>query len=1692
MFIVLSWVFVPFLLAASKSFLGPTSPERYISPNPMEKNAGRPASPAAPFSALSGPGPCRSPPWGRKVLFSAPDQPDGRGVFITFKPFFMHNPVFFIFRRALWRCLLLMALVLPQALWAQTIAISGPTEACAGEMGHYVPAVSNAAYNYQWSVTPAVAGAVSFGNASGCDVQWGLPGGATLQLTVRDPFSNNAVIYTGSYAVSVVGLPHPHVTANVNMGCQPLSRDNATSGAKPEFDDEDCQLVCENATVTYTAHGGDASTYGWQVVGAVSYSVSGNVCDVEWGSTGFGEVRLSETNANGCTTEISFCVEIMEGPKARFRPLPTSAPNPFEICMGGTLVLEDMSLPSSRSPIVSYLWEWGDGQETHMSPGAQSTTASHVYDAPGEYKVYLTVTDACGCSNTVEYVITVLDAKAPKISCPAVVCHNDIVSYRVDKPCSASSWSIEGGTILAADPARLDVRWDNVDPNTGFGRVYYQSCDPCPMTVVEEVPVVVPSVTVHGPSVLCEGESYVYRVPKWPSTQFAWFVSGSGVLDYTGQPNEIVVRATGAGPITLICKYRNTLLNCGDSTFKVLSVGARAVMDGPSRVCQNSLASYSVGGLLGEWTLLDAQNNVIITSTGVTFNHFFSQAGSFMLRVQGADFCPPKDFVINVVRLPRQPDSISGPPRACPGIPVRYEGGGPIAGTTFEWSVAGGLGTVNAMLGDYTYVQFSSVPAVVRAVRITTDGAGCRSAAIEFPVSTPVPALSISGKAEVCHSTQESYSANYTDGDIYEWSIVPSDLGSVVQNNSTFNPTVLWNVPPLSTGAWATLTAKIKKCGSDHFVSYSVFVKGIPEIVSVSLSPNDTICSGTPVTLDIATNYPVTSADMLLVEWGDGTSTSLPFYTPTVDHIYSTVGTAAPVAFTPSISIVAPNGCAGTISGQVSPITVMPQPTAFLSPSGPIKKCGSGWTETLYATVTTGIGGTNTFDWSPPAAAFGSMATINDYGDYTVTVTNSVFGCSGTSNVVRVAEDCGGNPSGCPTAPIFSLSADTAHCGDDITVESTFTGPYYDFQWIVPPGLEVVDASTPQTLKARATAGGSYTVQCLVYSSAGCYRMEAIDVLVPYVPDLRHSIGCEPSGGAYRITLYDHTTQYPGTPVTARRFYRSPGTLLAAGPGGLQAVVTQAGNTTVEYFEVVQRTGLPACTSYVSVATPFYPSVGIALKGGVPNPGCVNDVVFRFDIIALSGSIMGYMWDYNNAKNYSIEGAAVYTAPGNKTVKLTVTDLHGCQATGQVGIDVRLNDYRGATTAVPNPVCQGQVVQLGYQPDLLTLSPNSYIWYEQQRPLAATVPANYGVLEPGGYWALGLGDHGCLVKARMEVVQVHQVPQVRIMGSDRQCMNQPFVLRAPDYGPGYTYAWGGAGSGTGPSLEQELSFPGTYTYYVELTDQATGCVSRSPDFQVIVSAPPGTPALSYDVLSCDPYLVELTASGPAGAYTWSHGAEGPVAETRTGGAYRVELVDLNGCRSEGTMDVPRSLQEYMWFFPTGCFCTDRPGGGEVLGPYIQVANWAWLRNGGVTASGNGAVASLSVSPGNVYNLYLDDGHCDLTSGDMHYVDSNPCPPMRPASVGDALVQDGDRDALSLAPNPARGNSMVRYRFAPGGSGARTIELTDALGRKLRAFEPDRDEGSLELSMQGLAPGLYQVTMLRGGKPLRHAKLSLVD
>ncbi|MBL4657321.1 MAG: hypothetical protein JKX73_04920, partial [Flavobacteriales bacterium] len=252
---------------------------------------------------------------------------------------------------------------------------------------------------YSWTVS---GGTIASGaGTDSINVDWGNPGGATVDLTVTD--TNGC---TGSLASTEV--------VTINTSPSPTLTVTDT-------------LVCENeAGLTYTTQAG-YTTYTWTVTGGTIASGQGtNSIAVDWGISGGGTVALT-VDSNGCSGSLSSTetVTILAAPVANITPSGTT-----NFCTGDSVQL----LSDTAS---TYLWLLNTASTGLNSQGIYVT-------ASGDYQVV--VTNAAGCPDTSAITIVVENPSpvaAITASGPITFCGGDSVILTADTA-SIYLWFLNG------------------------------------------------------------------------------------------------------------------------------------------------------------------------------------------------------------------------------------------------------------------------------------------------------------------------------------------------------------------------------------------------------------------------------------------------------------------------------------------------------------------------------------------------------------------------------------------------------------------------------------------------------------------------------------------------------------------------------------------------------------------------------------------------------------------------------------------------------------------------------------------------------------------------------------------------------------------------------------------------------------------------------------------------------------------------------------------------------------------------------------------------------------------------------------------------------------------------------------------------------------------------------------------------
>ncbi|HKR06231.1 MAG TPA: kelch repeat-containing protein [Bacteroidia bacterium] len=172
------------------------------------------------------------------------------------------------------------------------------------------------------------------------------------------------------------------------------------------------------------------------------------------------------------------------------------------------------------------------------------------------------------------------------------------------------------------------------------------------------------------------------------------------------------------------------------------------------------------------------------------------------------------------------------------------------------------------------------------------------------------------------------------------------------------------------------------------------------------------------------------------------------------------------------------NSCGAVTSSAIS-VTVNSLPSATITPVGPTTFCSGG-----SVVLNAPSGANKTYQWKKGAnlisGVTSSSYTVTTGGNYRVIVTNTVTGCSKTSNSATVV-----TVNALPAATITPQGPVTFCAGGSVVLQAN-TGAGLTYKW--KKGSSFISGATLSSY--TATTGGNYRVQ--VTNSNGCSKVSGL------------------------------------------------------------------------------------------------------------------------------------------------------------------------------------------------------------------------------------------------------------------------------------------------------------------------------------------------------------------------------------------------------------------------------------------------------------------------------------------------------------------------------------------------------------------------------------------------------------------------
>ena len=1277
--------------------------------------------------------------------------------------------------------------------------------------------------------------------------------------------------------VTTSGIYVLEVTAN---GCTAADSVEILVHSLPEIVISGDTIITEGETATVYATAAQAVSYHWNTGSNYNY------INVTPATTTYYTVDV--TNVYGCSSQKSFRIVV--------NTTPTIVGNDA-ICVGDSTLLQAFGG-------VSY--QWNDGV----------MTASRYVSAPGTYIV--TVTNSAGYTATASKTISYFDVPTVSITGEQEICKGEnttltansgvsfnwstgatsqsvtvspsqnttysvtitdqngchasasssvVVHENVQLVISGSDHFCAGDSVVLMASGANQLVWSTgkagnrlVVYESGDYSVSSSNTDVCVSTATQHVEKYqLPTVSITGPSALCQGESASLTAVANESVTYAWSTGAN--------TNAINVNSTGNYSVTVTNTHA-----CSAQVSKTVTVHELPTVsiNAPSSACAGTAVTLNAIGNASQYnwstgatgssitinpsstasyqvTAINEHECSSVASATVVVNPSYDttirvsccsselpyiyngqsyyQSGTYVVNLTTTKAC---DSIIHLVlTVNENPYAIiSGNTEICPGGNTQLS--------------ASGNGTIRWNTGyDRSPLTVNTPGWYVLTVTATNGCQGVDSVEVTY---LPLPNVAINGESSICRGAEVMLMA--TGASSYNW------------NTGVTGPVL--TVTPQQSSTYMVTGTSDRGCTAT--TSHTITVNVTP---TASISGVDAICQGETAvftatggtsylwstgattasvqltnaqqyTVEVSNQYGCTATATKYLEvnalptvniigqdyFCEGSTTTLSATgTGVVSYLWNNAGVgqsyvvSAPGTYT--VQATSPANCTATAS-----ISVTQQAVPVASVTGDVSFCDG------QSTVLTAAGGQN-YSWrNAYGAQIANTASLNltEGGAYSVVVSDA-YGCSASQQVIVTKKNL-------PNVSI--IASDNEVCeGTAVSLNAGWASGY-SYQWST--------GSTERQITIHSA--GTYVLQV---TANGCTATDSTTITMHPLPNITFS-------GDTAICKGNMATVYATAP-NASSFLWNTGTAVN------NISVLPLVNT--NYWVMVED--IYGCRNQDTVMVRVEESPVPTITG--PDSICVGASA---TLVASGGS--SYLWD-----DGSTNAERLVQSAGNYSV--TVFTSAGCSATAQKSVYYY---------AVQEVAISGNTLMCVGDSVLLTAhGVSSYLWSNGSSDDSLLVTA------AGIYTVDGWDAHGCMSRDSIEVKE-RPLPSVEITGNPMACAGSLNLLTA-QAPTAVSYLWN-----TG-STSSQIQVNATAEYSVVVRDANTCQASATFSFQAL-------PVPSCEIMGitniCVGDTTTLTASN--GMYFfWSTGSSNQSIQVNPSSTtnYSLVIVDENGCSANTSTQV---------------------------------------------------------------------------------------------------------------------------------------------------------------------------------------------
>ena len=553
-------------------------------------------------------------------------------------------------------------------------------------------------------------------------------------------------------------------------------------------------VICDSASVTFTAvatNGGPGPSYQWKLNGS----------NVGTNSTGYVNNTLSNGDVVTCVvTSSAPCLATPTGTSNSITmtvnpnlvPSVSIVTSADTICAGGSVTFT--ATPTNGGTTPSYQWKVNGSNAGTNSNMFTTTTLSNGDVVSCEMTSNATcLATPTGVSNNITMVVNPLLTPSVSIASnkPDTICATDTVTYTATPTNGGATpsyqWKLNGGNVGTNSATYTQTSFSNGDVIS------------CELTSSE---------TCASPT--------------------------------TGTSNSITMTVQGTTPGVSISSSLGSTICAGASvTFTATPSNAGASPSYQWEVNGNAVGINSPTYVTAALNDGDTVNCIVTSSLSC------SSPTTALSNKIGMTVNPNLTPIIAI--------SVSPNDTICDGTSVTftstYANGGPTP--SFQWKVNGSNVGINA---DSFVTSSLSNNDVVTVVMTSSETCVTKSAdtsnGITMTVNpnlVPVATIMVTPNDTICDGANAIFTSSIANGGTtpsYQWQINGSNVGT---NNDTFQTTGLVNGDQVRLILTSSETCLAKPGDTSNVIAMTI-VPNVTPSVSITVSPNDTVCAGTSVT----------------------------------------------------------------------------------------------------------------------------------------------------------------------------------------------------------------------------------------------------------------------------------------------------------------------------------------------------------------------------------------------------------------------------------------------------------------------------------------------------------------------------------------------------------------------------------------------------------------------------------------------------------------------------------------------------------------------------------------------------------------------------------------------------------------------------------------------------------------------------